>query len=112
MGRPSTPQERRAYVVWDDAHKERFRICEEMSKKYPKYNIQVAGETGIDITLAGMGKEQIIHDFNPNDSLVFYGDKMIPGGNDYDLAWEIVRSGGDVCPVKCWEETWELLREL
>lgn len=112
MGRPSTPQERHAYVMWDDAHKERFRICEEMSKKYSKYNIQVAGETGIDITLAGMGKEQIIHDFSPHDSLVFYGDKIVPGGNDYDLAVEIIQSGGNVWPVRSWEETWELLREL
>ena len=112
VGRNANMEDRFLYREWDEHKDERRRIAIKLSAKYPEYNFHVAGETGIDITKVGHGKEQIIHDFDPNDKLAFFGDKMMVGGNDFDLARVVADRGDDIYNVKSWEETWEILKGL
>lgn len=112
VGHGCTLEQRVMYRQWDDDNQERRTMSYQLKEKYPDFNFQVAGETGIDITKVGYGKEQIVHDFSPHDTIKFFGDKMDPGGNDYDLALELIRSGQCVYHVKSWEETWKILKEL
>ena len=114
IGRGATKDQRAEYVSYDTAVKEREMIAKYFNETFTKYNMTatVAGETGIDITEIGRDKSQIIHDFSPHDKLYFFGDKMNPGGNDYTLALEVARSGGDVFHVKDWRETWKILKKL
>lgn len=112
VGRGCTPEQRARYIEWDNKTSERRFMAENMAAIFLDFDVQVAGETGIDITLKGKDKSQIIHDFGPHDELYFFGDKMEYGGNDYSLALEIAHSGGTVHQVKGWEHTWELLKEV
>ena len=112
IGRGCNKEQRAQYVLWDKNTSERQFMADNMTALFPEFNVQVAGETGIDITLKGHDKQQIIHDFGPHDELYFFGDKMEPNGNDYSLGLEIAHSGGYIAQVKGWEDTWERLKEL
>ena len=54
--------------------------------KFPDITATVGGETGIDIYNKGADKSQILDDFNNDDKIYFFGDKVSPGGNDWPLA--------------------------
>ena len=77
-----------------------------------KYEIRIGGTTSIDITRAGIDKEWGIREFARCNSIalseiLFIGDKLYPGGNDYPAA-KIV----DCVAVKSPEETLEKLQQL
>ena len=53
-----------------------------------KYGIKIGGTTSIDITKKGLDKEWGIREFLQHhnlspDQVIFFGDKIYPGGNDY-----------------------------
>jgi len=113
VGRNCSLENRFLYVQWDEHKNEREIIAEKMREKYPDLNFQVAGETGIDITLKGLDKSQILKDFITHDGAIyFFGDKMEYGGNDYELGLAVARSGNHVHQVKDWRHTWKILKEL
>lgn len=113
LGRRNTLEERAMYVQWDEHKSERREIADKMSTKYPDMLFEIAGDTGLDITLPGCDKSQILRDFDvENDHIYFFGDKMEYGGNDYKLSFALATKGHTVHQVKSWEETWELLKQL
>ena len=102
--------ERKLYVKHDIENNERNLIADLFNKEFPDLIARPGGETGIDISPKGSDKSQIIYDFDPNDTLHFYGDRMDPQGNDYPLKkvlWE--RGNSSTHEVKDWKHTWELL---
>ena len=109
VGRGANQFERQAYVQYDNATDERYKIATQFEAQYPFLNAQVAGETGIDISPVGKDKSQILLDFDV-ENVVFFGDKTEKGGNDYSIAQAIKAKGGVVHAVKDWQETWEILR--
>lgn len=112
VGRNATLDERLLYVAYDEEHNEREQIAEHLRNNFPKYNFQVAGDTGIDITLKGRGKETVLTDFNECDSIIFIGDRTDAGGNDHDVAKAVAaRHNGRFYNVKSWEETWKILKK-
>ena len=112
VGRNATLDERMSYVEWDQKYDERDEIAHNLSLNFPKYNFQVAGETGIDITLKGRGKEQVLTDFEDSDILIFIGDKTELGGNDHGIAEAVnARVNGKSYNVSSWEDTWQILKE-
>jgi phosphomannomutase len=110
VGRNCTLEQRVMYKQWDEHKNERREISEVLSEKYPSLRFEVAGETGIDITPAGSDKSQILVDFE--DEVMFFGDKTMPGGNDYTIAQAIIERGGVVHTVNSWEDTWKILKAL
>jgi phosphomannomutase len=111
VGRGATKSERADYVKYDEDTSERSMIAEAFNNYFrPAFVAQVAGETGIDIMRAREDKSQIIRDFQPSDTLHFFGDKVMLGGNDYTLAAEVIKRGGSVYSVKDWRETWQHLK--
>ncbi len=116
VGRNANPTERKQYVKWDNETSERLKISRSFEKKFPDIEAKVAGETGLDIFPRGNNKSQILRDFNINEKLVFFGDKMQPNGNDYDLKIAItkeyqgrVAQRGICHEVKDYEDTWNIL---
>lgn len=112
LGRRCTKKQRQDYVDWDTQYQDRRRIAEEFNKYFSnEYGIvaTVAGETGLDITQSGSGKAQILSDFTDYDEIIFFGDKTMPGGNDYDIAQELIKSGQTVYAVNDWKDTWRIL---
>ena len=101
---------RAKYIVWDGETSERIRLHKEFNEKFNRlgYEANIAGDTGIDVTRMGDGKEQIIQDFTARDRLFFFGDKLEEGGNDHVLGTIIP----DSYNVSGWKETWKILREI
>ena len=114
VGRNASLEDRFNYKGWDEHKGERLSICEKLSAKWPNFNFQIAGETGIDITAKGSHKGQILRDFDPLDIIYFFGDNCQPGGNDHELALAVEKrnNGSKVYQVDSWSDTWKLLKEL
>ena len=117
LGRNATKAQRKKYVKFDNATNDRQIISDEFNKKFTKkFGLvsQVAGETGLDIIEIGKDKAMILKDFTFQDELVFFGDNIQPGGNDYGIA-QVIEYGpydsGNVHHVKNWKETWKILKK-
>ena len=114
LGRKATTKQREMYVHHDYLMSERNKISDEFNLLYSdKYGIvsQVAGETGIDIMPVGKGKEQILDDFEPHAEVLFFGDKTMMGGNDFEISQRVkMLPNGRVFQVTDWQETWEILK--
>lgn len=112
VGRNATLGERKLYVKHDTKHNERVNIAALFNLEFPELKAVVGGETGIDIFPKGYDKSQIIRDFDPTDTLHFFGDAMEPTGNDYPLKKVIIDNDLGMCyNVNSWKDTQELLYE-
>ena len=88
-------------------NRERESIAYQINLEFPDITATVGGETGIDIYRKGGDKSQILEDFNKDDKIFFFGDKMEPGGNDWPLAAKLDEKR--CYNVKGWRDTWERL---
>jgi phosphomannomutase len=89
VGRNAGAQDRKAYLLWDQVHGERARLCQEISRHFPDYEASAGGEISIDISPAGWNKSRVlvpIHERHGNEAITFVGDGIYPGGNDWPLA--------------------------
>ena len=110
VGRNATVGERKLYVKYDKEHNERNVIADLFNKEFCDLIARPGGETGIDISPIGKDKSQIINDFDINDTLHFFGDRMDPQGNDYPLKKVIIDNDlGFAIQVNGWKNTWEML---
>ena len=111
VGRNATLEEREKYVLFNSAEDERWKIASEFNRLFPELQATVGGDTGIDISLKGMSKKQVLTDFAKDATMNFYGDKTTPGGNDYEIAMKIRADGNTAVQVDDWRHTWKLLKE-
>ena len=87
---------------WDPDQNKRKKIVKELEKKLPEVEIFIAGTTSIDILPKGMNKavglERLLKRLNINKkNMVFVGDAIFPGGNDYspyEAGIKTLRVGG------------------
>lgn len=89
LGRDCPYSERERYSAWDKTEHEREKIAQQLRQEFPEYEISVGGSISLDITPCGCGKGQIakhLRQTYPHDKIIFFGDKTMPGGNDYELA--------------------------
>lgn len=108
VGRNCSMEERHMYREWDEHKNERADIAKRFRSAFPGIVANVAGETGIDIHPEGYDKSQILQDFSEDDYIIFFGDKMQPGGNDYPLSQAI--KNGRAVEVEDWQGTYNELR--
>ena len=109
VGRNANTEQRKMYVDWDTSQNERNEIAKEFNYMFPDLEARPGGETGIDIAPKGADKSQILADFDADDFIVFFGDRMDEDGNDYPLA--NANKQGKNHHVKNWKWTWEILRD-
>ena len=118
VGRNANRVQRKKYVKFDTTTNERQKISDEFNKKFTgKFGLisQVAGETGLDIIEMGKDKAQILKDFTFQDKLIFFGDNIQWGGNDYGIAQAIdygPYAYSECHNVKNWKETWKILKRF
>ena len=113
LGRDKNPFKGRAeYIKWDKERLEREDIADRIRNAFPGLTVALGGQTGLDIGPAGSDKSQILRDFDKDDDIIFYGDRMEEGGNDYTLAEKVKNMGGYAHQVNTWEDTFELLGEV
>jgi len=113
LGRDKDPMLGRAeYIKWDKERLERQDIADRIRNQFPNLSVALGGQTGLDIGPLGSDKSQILRDFNQDDELHFFGDRMEEGGNDYSLAEAVKKMGGYPHSVNNWKETRTKLTEL
>ena len=114
VGRNATLEDRFNYKGWDEHKNERQSICDQLRPKWPTFNFQIAGETGIDITTKNSTKAQILKDFQLTDTIYFFGDNCQFGGNDHEIALAVhdLENDSRVFEVDDWKHTWKILKEL
>ncbi|MEK9177522.1 MAG: HAD-IIB family hydrolase [Patescibacteria group bacterium] len=97
--------------AWDPGRAKRERIAEILRKKISEFDVRLGGATSIDITKRGVNKGygvRKLEDFLKitADRILFVGDALFQGGNDYPAR----ATGVDCIQVKGPEETKELIR--
>ena len=101
---------RKEYVKWDINTTERILMSDRIKSEFPDLNIQIGGETGLDIS--DSDKSQILRDFNSEDEIHFFGDMMEEGQNDYPLAKAVNELSGHTYHVKDWNHTKTILEGI
>lgn len=91
----------------------KMKITRLMSKRLPDLEVRAAGFTSIDITKKGIDKAYGMRQIQkhlkiPIKRMLFVGDAIFPGGNDYAA----IKTGVDYVPVKNPEETKRLIRKI
>ena len=84
---------------WDPDHAKRKVIQADMRKRLPGLSINMGGATSVDITREGVDKAYGLKKLRdasgiPLDAMLFIGDAIFPGGNDYpakELGLDTVR---------------------
>ena len=89
VGRNCSLSQREDYVKWDIKSNERTRIAERLAKEFQGWGLvfNLGGQISIDITRKEWDKTYALKNIreNPKDC-VFFGDKIIEGGNDFGIA--------------------------
>ena len=113
LGRDKDPMLGRVeYVKWDKERLERQDIADRIRNQFPNLSVALGGQTGLDIGPLGSDKSQILRDFNEDDELYFFGDRMEEGGNDHSLGEAVKNMGGYTYHVTDYVDTHLHLIEL
>ena len=91
----------------------KLKIAKTLQKNLPNLEVRAAGFTSIDVTRKGIDKEYGIRQIKKHlgidfDEMLFVGDTLFPGGNDYAA----LRTGVDCIEVKTTQDTKKLIRFL
>lgn len=91
----------------------RLRLAKILQKHLPKFKVRVGGITTIDITKKGIDKAYGIHQIQKYlkiqiKDMLFIGDALSPGGNDYAAR----RTGVECIAVAGPKETKKIIRDL
>ena len=104
LGRDEDPMlGREEYIKWDKERLEREDIADRLKNQFPDLNVQIGGQTGLDIS--NKDKSQILRDFSSDDEIHFFGDMMEEGQNDYPLGKAVQEMGGYTHCVRDWKDT-------
>ena len=109
VGRSAVGEQRDDYYAWDNIHHERTAIANRFNNTFPGFEAEVGGNTSLDIHLKGRNKAQVYDVIGA--PMVFFGDRMYPGGNDYPLKNRMIHPLDRVHPVTSAEQTWQLLKD-
>lgn len=113
VGRNATAEQRAEYVKYDTERNERSSIASLFNKLFPGFEAKVGGETGIDISVKGADKSQILDDFSTSDQFYFFGDRLDEHGNDFPLKERIDRNKqGECYQVDSWKTTYSILQQI
>lgn len=98
--------------AWDPSRLKREKIAEILRKKVPEFDVRLGGATSLDITHKGVNKGYGIRKLEeylkiPFERILFVGDALYPGGNDYPAR----ATGVDCIQVIDPEETKGLIRK-
>lgn len=91
----------------------KMKIAKIMSKYLPEFEVRAAGFTTIDVTKKGIDKAYGLRQIKKYvrvsiKDMLFVGDAIFPGGNDY----AVVKTGVDYIPVTGPEQTKDIIRAL
>lgn len=99
--------------AWDPDHAKRQRIRKILVSLIPEFEVRVAGTTSIDVTKKGIDKAYGIRKIGehlgiPTGDMLFVGDALFPGGNDYSAK----KIGVETIQVSGPDETKKIIKDL
>jgi len=99
--------------AWDPDGQKKLDIQIKLSRELPEFEVKIGGTTSIDITPRGMDKafalQKLIEYYKLNkEDIIFIGDSIYVGGNDYPAK----TFGVDTIPVLNPEDTKKIIRSL
>jgi len=90
VGRNASANLREAYANWDRERGEREDIADYIKNLYPQFEVAIGGQISVDIYPVGYNKAQVVKKLlskhGADTSMIFVGDRNVPGGNDWPLA--------------------------
>lgn len=117
VGKAADMPARKRYEAWEEVNQERPVYAKFLAEKYPSLHFSIGGKTSVDISEHGNDKSQALSAVREHygaESIMFFGDRMYQGGNDYPLSEALKAEGnGNVCvEVKNPEDTLEKLKDM
>lgn len=99
--------------AWDPDNKKKLELRDYVAGLIPEFEVRVGGATSIDVTKPGIdkayGMEKLIKLLGINKKdILFVGDRLQPGGNDYPVK----TMGVDSLEVADWHETATIIESL
>lgn len=104
LGQSAKPEDKYAWSDKNKAIRPVFR--DKVAARLPEFEVRIGGTTSTDITLPGIdkayGMQKLIDAIDiSKDEILFIGDKLDEGGNDYPVK----AMGIDTIAVDGWEDT-------
>lgn len=104
LGQQAPPEKKYAWAEKYGDIKKQFHA--RVAERLPDLEVRLGGSTTIDITRLGIDKAYGIHKLIGilelgKEDVLFFGDKLQEGGNDYPVK----AMGIDCIEVSCWEDT-------
>tara|TARA_B100001250_G_C19772902_1_gene778076 strand:- start:14 stop:844 length:831 start_codon:yes stop_codon:yes gene_type:complete len=116
VGRDCTLVQRKDYHEYDKVMDERKGIAKYIRENWSDIDAVIGGQISIDIYPKGNDKSQILEHIekeNPKGEIIFIGDGIENGGNDYPLAHLMDNiEGCDWYHTEGWEQTQKILEKL
>ncbi|CRG87939.1 phosphomannomutase [Talaromyces islandicus] len=119
VGRNATIAERNEFEEYDNVHNVRKTLVEALKKEFPDYGLtySIGGKISFDVFPTGWDKTYCLRHLEAEKestgveykNIHFFGDKCMPGGNDYEIFSDSRTIGHSVDSP---EHTMKLLREL
>jgi phosphomannomutase len=110
LGQQAPPAEK---YRWDPDNRKKQQLREYAAERLPDLEVRVGGSTSVDVTRQGIDKAYGMRKLMQQigiaaEDILFIGDRLEPGGNDYP-----VRAVGVRCvEVSCWQDTAEYVELL
>jgi phosphomannomutase len=110
LGQQAPPAEK---YEWDPDNQKKQRLRAYAAERLPDLEVRVGGSTSVDVTRKGIDKAYGMYKLMDQlglaaDEILFVGDRLEPGGNDYP-----VRAVGVRCvEVTCWQDTADYIERL
>jgi phosphomannomutase len=110
LGQQAPPAEK---YQWDPDGRQKQQLRAYAADRLPGLEVRVGGSTSVDVTREGIDKAYGMRKLMAQlglaaDEILFVGDRLEPGGNDYP-----VRAVGVRCvEVSCWQETADYIEGL
>ena len=91
----------------------KMKIARLLARRLPEFEVRAAGYTSIDVTRKGIDKAYGLKQITTHTGIaikdmLFVGDAIFPGGNDY----AVVRTGVDYIPVQGPAQTKHIIRTV
>lgn len=102
-----------AKEAWDPSNQKKTKLRDVVAELIPEFEVRAGGSTSIDITKLGIDKAYGMQKLMAmlgisKDDILFFGDRLAEGGNDYPVK----AMGVDSLEVSHWQDTARSLQAI
>ncbi len=99
--------------AWDPDNRKKYKLRDLVAELLPEFEVRTGGLTSIDVTKPGIDKAYGMKRLSEllgisQDEILFFGDRVNPGGNDYPVK----AMGVDTLEISSWKDTANALEAI